>query len=94
MGTITASFGGVVRNVLYQGNPIIFRKEIYESTCIFGGILFFTLQFCQISQDYIYEINILNIFLIRITDVRYHLNFPSMYTSRKKSYKMRKYSTD
>ena len=41
LGTISASFGGVIRDILCNEIPVIFRKEIYATVCIFGGILFF-----------------------------------------------------
>lgn len=41
LGTITASFGAVIRDVLLNNVPLIFRKEIYASTCIIGFFLFF-----------------------------------------------------
>jgi len=38
LGTITASFGGVIRDILCNEIPIIFRKEIYATVSISGGI--------------------------------------------------------
>nr|MCU0388397.1 trimeric intracellular cation channel family protein [Chitinophagaceae bacterium] len=37
LGTITACFGGVIRDVLLNQVPLIFRKEIYATACIAGG---------------------------------------------------------
>ena len=36
LGTITACFGGVVRDVLLNHIPLLFRKEIYAMACIAG----------------------------------------------------------
>ena len=36
LGTITACFGGVIRDILCNEIPVIFRKEIYASACIAG----------------------------------------------------------
>src|SRR5690554_6024133 len=33
LGTITACFGGVMRDILCNQIPIIFRKEIYATAC-------------------------------------------------------------
>ncbi|RYF51156.1 MAG: trimeric intracellular cation channel family protein, partial [Cytophagaceae bacterium] len=43
IGTITACFGGVIRDVLLNKIPLIFQKEIYATACIFGGVLYFIL---------------------------------------------------
>jgi uncharacterized membrane protein YeiH len=38
LGTITASFGGVIRDVLLTNVPLVFRKEIYAMASIIGGL--------------------------------------------------------
>ena len=37
MGTITGAAGGVLRDILINEVPLIFRKEIYAMACVFGG---------------------------------------------------------
>jgi uncharacterized membrane protein YeiH len=44
MGLLTATFGGVIRDVLANRIPFILKREIYLSLCFFGGILFFFLR--------------------------------------------------
>ena len=41
LGTVTACFGGVTRDILCSEIPVIFREEIYATICILGGIVFF-----------------------------------------------------
>lgn len=45
MGTVSAVFGGVIRDVLANDVPLIFRKEIYASACLLGGITFVLLEY-------------------------------------------------
>ncbi len=40
LGVITATFGGVVRDILCNEIPLIFRKEIYATACIAGGLIY------------------------------------------------------
>lgn len=40
MGTITGAAGGVLRDILINEEPLIFRKEIYALACVFGGVVF------------------------------------------------------
>lgn len=44
MGSVSAVFGGVVRDILCNEIPIIFRKEIYATACIAGGALYLFLE--------------------------------------------------
>ncbi|WP_205748787.1 trimeric intracellular cation channel family protein [Emticicia sp. CRIBPO] len=44
MGTVSAVFGGVLRDILTNRVPLIFRKEIYAILCIIGGIVFLILN--------------------------------------------------
>jgi uncharacterized membrane protein YeiH len=37
MGTITGCFGGMIRDVLANEIPLIFRKELYAACSIAGG---------------------------------------------------------
>lgn len=37
MGTVTGSVGGVVRDVLLNEVPLLFRKDIYALACVAGG---------------------------------------------------------
>lgn len=39
MGTITGSVGGVIRDVLLNEVPLLFRKDIYALACVAGGQL-------------------------------------------------------
>ncbi|RZK49158.1 MAG: trimeric intracellular cation channel family protein [Pedobacter sp.] len=76
LGTITACFGGVIRDTLLNTIPLIFRKEIYATTCIVGGILFFTLNYFKVPSQ-ITQISVIStIFLLRVIVVRYKLSLP------------------
>ncbi len=40
MGCITGAFGGVVRDILINEEPLFFRKEIYATACLAGGVIY------------------------------------------------------
>lgn len=40
MGIITGSFGGVLRDILINDEPLFFRKDIYATACLAGGIIY------------------------------------------------------
>jgi uncharacterized membrane protein YeiH len=53
LGTITACFGGVIRDILLNEIPIIFSKEIYATACILGGIMWFLLKNLSVDSSLI-----------------------------------------
>ena len=78
LGTISACFGGVLRDVLLNKVPLIFRKEIYALACIIGGIVYYFLVRTQLNDDISKVICILLIFAIRIIAVRFKLSLPKV----------------
>lgn len=43
MGIITGSFGGIVRDILIREVPLFFRKDIYATACLAGGLVYWVL---------------------------------------------------
>jgi uncharacterized membrane protein YeiH len=71
LGTMTACFGGVIRDILCTEIPVIFRREIYATICMAGGILFFLLKAFNLHHDAIYVITSGFMILFRLLAVRY-----------------------
>ena len=44
MGVVTATFGGIIRDVLSAEVPLILRREIYATASLLGAAVFVTLQ--------------------------------------------------
>ncbi len=76
LGTITGCFGGIIRDTLLNTIPLIFRKEIYATACIFGGILYFGLLAFNLEADVAKVVVIAFIVAIRIIVVKYKLALP------------------
>ncbi|HEX7846114.1 MAG TPA: trimeric intracellular cation channel family protein [Chitinophagaceae bacterium] len=83
LGTITACFGGVIRDVLLNDVPLLFRKEIYALACIAGGLVYFLLKKINLDADVSKIICILIIFAIRVIAVRYKLSLPQFYKEKR-----------
>lgn len=71
LGTMTACFGGVIRDILCNDIPVIFRKEVYATICIIGGIVFFGLKELNLNKDVLYLITSLVIIIIRLMAVKF-----------------------
>ncbi|NEW79790.1 MAG: trimeric intracellular cation channel family protein [Gelidibacter sp.] len=80
LGTMTACFGGVIRDILCNDVPILFRKEIYATACIFGSIAFIILYNFNIDQTIVYVSTSLIVITIRLVAVKYHLSLPTFYS--------------
>lgn len=76
LGTITGCFGGIIRDTLLNTIPLIFRKEIYATACILGGVLYFALLHFNLKADVAKIIVIAFIFALRIVVVRYKWTLP------------------
>lgn len=80
LGTMTACFGGVLRDILCNEIPIIFRKEIYATACILGATAYFLLQATPISESFIVIISGSIVITVRLLAVYFNLSLPSIYT--------------
>ncbi|WP_026705249.1 trimeric intracellular cation channel family protein [Flavobacterium soli] len=78
LGTMTACFGGVIRDILCNEIPVIFRREIYATICIIGGILFFGLRELNLNQDVLYLITSLVMIAIRLMAVKFKWFLPAL----------------
>lgn len=84
LGTITACFGGVTRDVLLNNVPLLFRKEIYALACVAGGLIYFAFKGLHIDPDLSRILCILIIVTIRIIAVKFKLSLPLFYSQKEK----------
>lgn len=78
IGTMTACFGGVIRDILCNEIPVIFRKEVYATICILGGVIFFVLRKFNLNEDVLYLITSSIIISIRLMAVRFEWSLPAI----------------
>ena len=78
LGTMTACFGGVIRDILCTEIPVIFRREIYATICILGGIVFFILREFKLENDGLYLTTSLVIISVRLMAVKFKWYLPTL----------------
>ncbi|MBL4744828.1 MAG: trimeric intracellular cation channel family protein [Flavobacteriaceae bacterium] len=83
LGTMTACFGGVTRDILCNDIPIIFRKEIYAIACIVGAITFLVLQEFFENTYIIYIGTTLIVITVRLLAVAFKLSLPTFYSDNR-----------
>lgn len=77
MGTVSAVFGGVVRDTLCNEVPLIFRKEIYATACIAGGVVYIGLSHFIAQGQLLVFCTALFIIIMRLLAVHYKWALPS-----------------
>lgn len=77
MGMVTATFGGVIRDLLRTEVPLIFRKEIYATAALVGGLIYLGLDQVNIATSLKILITTTITAAIRITAIRLNLNLPT-----------------
>lgn len=82
LGTMSACFGGVIRDILCNEIPIIFRKEIYATACILGGIAYFLLLKTTLTEDMVIIISGSIVITVRMLAVYFKLSLPSIYSKK------------
>jgi uncharacterized membrane protein YeiH len=83
LGTITACFGGVIRDILLNNIPLIFQKEVYATACIIGGVVYFVLMRLQMNEMITEMVSITFIVVFRLVAVRFNWQLPSIYKIQK-----------
>ena len=76
LSVITATFGGLIRDILCHEVPMIFQKvSFYASASFFGAVLFWALTLTALPQTVSMGIGIVFIFCFRLLAYRYNWRF-------------------
>jgi uncharacterized membrane protein YeiH len=79
MGVITATFGGLLADILCSVQPSILRRgELYATSCLIGGICFVALKKYQLANTAETVICVLLIIVIRIVATRRQIKLPAI----------------
>ncbi len=82
LGTMSASFGGVIRDILCNEIPVIFRKEIYATASILGAVAFLILNYFDFNETILYVSTTLIVITIRLFSVLFKLSLPTFYSKK------------
>ena len=77
MGIITGSFGGVTRDILINEAPLFFKKDIYATACLAGGVVYWLVDFIPAIPQLIPELACAaTVIGLRIAAVRFDWALP------------------
>lgn len=78
MSAVTATVGGMVRDVLCGETPLILRKEIYATAALAGGVVYLVLlSSTSVSDAFASGGTILFVALLRLAALRWEIHLPS-----------------
>ncbi len=83
MGMFSAVLGGVIRDILINEIPLIFRKEIYAMACVAGGTAFVFLQ-DVLSFEWNVVATISLIIAIRIVVIKFKIGLSEIDDSKRR----------
>ena len=76
MGMLSAVMGGVLRDVLTNEIPILFRKEIYATACLAGAGLYLLFVYLGMNETASLLIASFAILIIRISAIKFNISLP------------------
>lgn len=79
MGTITGAMGGVLRDIFINEVPLVFRKEVYATACIMGGIVYWAVGEMG-GPDIAQQISCATfVVVLRFLAVKHNWSFPALH---------------
>lgn len=82
MGIITGSFGGIIRDILINDEPLFFRKDIYATACLAGGVAYYLVSLTNAPLWVPQGICATTIVGLRVLAVRYNWSLPILKVDR------------
>ena len=76
MGVVTGSVGGVIRDILINEIPLVFRKEIYALACFVGGLFYWICDMLSAPTEVCQIVAALTVILTRVIAVKYQISLP------------------
>ena len=78
MGTVTGSFGGLLRDVLINETPLIFRTDFYASACVLGSIIYVLMgRYSSLPIEWVQFMSAISVFIFRVLAVVLHIQLPT-----------------
>jgi len=80
MGLMTASFGGIARDVLCGSNLTLMNEELYITTALIGSAVYLVLNALSLPNSYDLVGGFLVAFILRALAILFHLKLPNPYS--------------
>ena len=84
MGVATATFGGIIRDILGGESPVILQQEIYITAALLGAAVLVGLRWLGVSADASAGLAFLAAFSLRAAALHWNLSLPRYRVRRQK----------
>jgi uncharacterized membrane protein YeiH len=81
LGVATATFGGIIRDILGGDSPVILRREIYVTASFLGASVFVLSMQLHLSKNLALVAGFLAALVLRAAAIKLHLSLP-VFTQR------------
>lgn len=78
MAAITATGGGVIRDILVRELPLILHADFYASAVILGGIWFVLMRYWQVDESFTVYSTMVLVISLRMLALKYSLVLPKV----------------
>lgn len=75
-GVMTATAGGMIRDMLSNRVPMVLQKEVYASACLAGGILLTLLHRTGVPRTWALLASAFTVIILRLLAVRFSWSLP------------------
>ncbi len=76
MGVMTATAGGMIRDVLSNRVPLVLQREVYASACIAGGTLLYLLHLTSLPANWSLVVAAAVVIIVRLLAIRKGWSLP------------------
>lgn len=80
MGVVTATAGGMIRDILSSQIPLVLQKEIYASACLVGGTLLYVFHFTLLPPIWGLMLSALAVIVLRICAIHFNWSLPKAHS--------------
>jgi uncharacterized membrane protein YeiH len=70
MGVLTATAGGMIRDILSNRMPLVLQREVYASACLAGGALLYLFHLTAFSRDWALVVSAVAVTGVRLLAIR------------------------
>ncbi len=78
LGMITGVGGGIIRDIIIDTTPYVFKKHVYALASIFGSFLYFVLRRLSISVSPASVFAMFSVIIIRVLATKYRWSLPKI----------------
>ena len=78
MGVVTGVSGGIVRDVLCNEVPVVFRGELYATAALSGAVIFAVLRKVGLPAPYLFPLAVTATFGIRVAALHWKIGLPKV----------------